>query len=113
MERIMKKEELASELASRCNFYKKNMRTVVDELANIIIEHFETAEFGADSELHLAPGVVLIGKRKPAGEAKDPRTGETILSPEKVIPAAVFKTSLRQKLYKKSKYYKKKNKKKE
>lgn len=111
MERIMKKDELVEELSTRCEFYKKNMRLVVDELANIIIEHFETAEFGADSELHLAPGVVLIGKRKPAGEAKDPRTGEVIVSPEKVIPSAVFKQSVRLKLYKKPKGYKKKKKK--
>ena len=107
----MKKEELASELSNRCNFYKKNMRLVVDELANIIIEHFQTAEFDADSELHLAPGVVLVGKRKPEGEAKDPRNGEIIISPEKVIPSAVFKQSLRLKLYKQPKGYKKKNKK--
>ena len=108
MERIMKKDELVEELSTRCGFYKKNMRLVVDELANIIIEHFETAEFGADSELHLAPGIVLKGTRKPAGEAKDPRTGEKIISPEKVIPSAVFKQSIRLKLYKKPKGYKKK-----
>ena len=106
----MKKEEIASELAQRCNFYKKNMRLVVDELANIIIEHFQTAELGADSEFHLAPGVVLIGKRKPATEAVDPRTGENIISPEKVIPSAVFKQSVRQKLYVRPKGYKKKGK---
>ena len=106
----MRKDELVEELSTRCDFYKKNMRLVVDELANIIIEHFETAEFGADSELHIAPGVVLVGKRKPSGEAKDPRTGETIVSPEKVIPSAVFKQSVRLKLYKKPKGYKKKNK---
>ena len=99
MERIMKKEELASELAARCEFYKKNMRDVVDALADIIVEHLQTAEFGADSELHIAPGVVICGKRKPAGEAKDPRTGETVISPEKVIPSAVFKQSIRKKLY--------------
>lgn len=108
MERIMKKDELASELAKRCNFYKKNMKLVVNELANIIEEHFQTAEFGADSELHLAPGVVLIGTRKPEGEAKDPRTGEIIISPEKVIPSATFKQSIRKKLYVQTK---KKNKK--
>ena len=106
----MRKDELVEELSTRCDFYKKNMRLVVDELANIIIEHFETAEFGADSELHIAPGVVLVGKRKPSGEAKDPRTGETIVSPEKVIPSAVFKQSVRLKLYKKPKGYKKKKK---
>lgn len=111
MKRIMKKEDLVEELSSRCDFYKKNMKLVVDELANIIIEHFETAEFGSDSELHLAPGIVLKGTRKPAGEAKDPRTGEIVISPEKVIPSAVFKQSVRLKLYKKPNGYKKKNKK--
>ena len=111
MERIMKKTELAEELAARTGFYKKNAREFVEALSDIIIEHFQTAEFGADSELHLAPGVVLVGKRKPSGEAKDPRTGEIVISPEKVIPSAVFKQSVRLKLYKKSKYYKKKNKK--
>lgn len=111
MERIMRKAELVEELATRTGFFKKNMREVVDALSDIIEEHFQTAELGADSELHLAPGVVLVGKRKPAGEAKDPRTGEMIVSPEKVIPSATFKQSIRLKLYKKPKGYKKKNKK--
>ena len=101
MERIMKKPELVDELAARTGFFKKNMKDVVDALSDIIEEHFLTAEFGEDSELHLAPGVVLIGKRKPAGEAKDPRTGEMVVSPEKVIPSATFKKSIRLKLYKK------------
>lgn len=111
MKRIMKKDDLIEELSIRCDFYKKNMKLVVEELSKIIMEHFKTAEIGADSELHLAPGVVLIGKRKPASKAKDPRTGEVVMSPEKVIPSAKFKQSIRQKLYKKSNYYNKKNKK--
>ena len=111
MERIMKKDDLIDELAVRTGFFKKNMKEVVEALSDIIIEHFQTAEFGADSELHLAPGVVLTGTRKPAGEAKDPRTGQIIISPEKVIPKAVFKPSIRLKLYKKPKGYKKKSKK--
>ena len=108
MERIMKKENLVDELAERTGFFKKNMKDVVDALADIVVEHFQTAEFGADSEFHIAPGVVLVGKRKPAGEAKDPRTGEIIVSPEKVIPSAMFKQSIRQKLYKQPKGYQKK-----
>ena len=111
MKRIMKKEELACELAARCGFYKKNMRDVVNALADIVIEHFETAEFGADSELHLAPGVVLVGTRKPEGKSIDPRDRSEVVSPEKVIPSAVFKPSVRLKLYKKPKGYKKKTKK--
>lgn len=108
MERIMKKPELTNELAERTGFYKKNMKDVVNALSDIVEEHFQTAEFGADSELHLAPGVVLVGTRKPEGKAIDPRDRSEIISPEKVVPSAVFKQSIRKKLYVQSK--KKKNK---
>lgn len=108
MKRIMKKPELIDELSKRTGFFKKNMKDVVDALADIVEEHFLTAEFGADSELHLAPGVVLCGERKPEQESVDPRNREPIITPEKVLPYAIFKQSIRQKLYVKSK---KKNKK--
>ena len=111
MERIMKKPQLINELASRTNFYKRNMKDVVEALADIVIEQLQTATLDEDSEFHIAPGVVLIGHRVPEREAKDPRTGEKILSPEKVIPKAVFKPSMRLKLYKKPKGYQKKKKK--
>ena len=111
MERIMKKQELVDELSARTGFYKKNMREVVDALAEIIEESFQMAEFGADSELHLAPGVVLVGTRKPEGVSIDPRDRSEIITPEKVLPSAIFKQSIRQKLYTKTKYYKKKGKK--
>lgn len=107
----MKKPELTDELAARTGFYKKNMKEVVDALSDIVEEHFNTAEFGADSELHIAPGVVLCGERKPEGESIDPRDRSVIITPEKVVPYAIFKQSIRQKLYKKTNYYKKKNKK--
>ena len=109
MERIMKKPELVDELATRTGFFKKNMRDVVEALSDIVEEHFHTAEFDADSELHLAPGVVLCGKRKPEGESIDPRDRSVVITPEKVVPYAVFKQSIRKKLYEKPK--KKRNKK--
>ena len=107
----MKKPELAAELAARTGFYKKNMKEVVDALPDIILEQLQTATFEHDAEIHLAPGLVIGGRRVPAREAKDPRTGEVIVSPEKVIPYAEFKPTLRLKLYKKPKGYKKKGKK--
>ena len=85
MKRIMKKEDLACELASRTNFFKKNMREVVNALADIVIEQLQTAEFDKDSEFHLAPGIVLCGRRTPEHESIDPRNRETIVTPEKVI----------------------------
>lgn len=110
MKRIMKKDDLAIELAERTGFYRKNTREIVNALADIVVEHFNTATFDEPSELHLAPGLVLIGTRKPEGVSIDPRDRSEIVSPEKVIPSAIFKPSLRLKLYKKPKGYKKKGK---
>lgn len=108
---IFNKEDIVDMLAEKTGFYKKNMLDVVNAFEEIIMECLQSATFDSDSELRLAPGIVICGKRKPAGEAKDPRTGEVIISPEKVIPSAVFKQSVRLKLYKKPKGYKKKKKK--
>jgi nucleoid DNA-binding protein len=108
MDNVFKKDDLVDMLHEKTGFYKKHMLEVANALEEIILECFQAATFEHDSELQLAPGVVLVGHRKPAGEAKDPRTGETILSPEKVIPSATFKQSIRLKLYKKPKGYKKK-----
>ena len=108
MSQIMKKEDLACKLAETCGFYKKNMREVVNALPDIILEQLQTATFEQYAEIHLIPGLVIGGRRVPAKEAKDPRTGEIIISPEKVIPYAEFKPTLRLKLYKKPKGYKKK-----
>lgn len=111
MERIMKKHELANELAARTGFYKKNMKEVVEALDDIIIEHFSEATFDEPSELHIATGVILGGRRTPERESIDPRNREPITTPEKVVPYAIFKPSVRLKLYKKPKGYKKKGKK--
>lgn len=111
MERIIKKPELTDILAEKTGFFKCNMKIVVDALADIVVENLRTATLEQDSEFHIAPGVVIIGHRVPEREAKDPRTGEKIMSPEKVIPKAVFKPSVRLKLYQKPKGYKKKGKK--
>ena len=99
MERIMRKQELIDELATRTDFFKKNIKVIVDALEDIIFENLESAEIGADSELHIATGIVIGGRRTPQREAKDPRNGEKIITPEKVVPYAVFKTSIRKKLH--------------
>lgn len=96
---IFKKEDLVDMLSQKTGFYKKNMLDVANALEEIILECLQSATFEHNSELRLAPGVIICGTRKPEGEAKDPRNGEIIVSPEKVIPSAVFKQSIRKKLY--------------
>lgn len=111
MDNVFKKDDLVDMLAEKTGFYKKNMLEVANALEEIILECFQAATFECNSELQLAPGVVLVGTRKPEGKSIDPRDRSEIISPEKVIPSAVFKQSIRQKLYKQPKGYKKKGKK--
>ena len=111
MGQIIKKDDLVDLLAKKTSFYKQNMRDVANALEDIILESLQSATFEQDSELHLAKGVRICARRVPEGEAKDPRTGEMIISPEKVIPYAEFKPTLRLKPYKKPKGNKKKTKK--
>lgn len=111
MSNIYKKEDLVDMLAEKTGFYKMNMREVANALEDVILECLQSATFESDSELQLAPGVVLVGTRKAEGKAKDPRTGEVVISPEKVVPSAIFKQSIRRKLFVQPKGYQKKNKK--
>ena len=112
MKRVMNREDLARALAEKTGFYISNMQEVTIALADVIVENLSTATFEEDSEILLAPGLIIGGRRVPEREAKDPRNGDVIVSPEKVIPYATFKPSIRQKLYVKPKGYVKKNKKK-
>lgn len=99
MKRIIKKDDLVDILSQKTGFFKKNMVEVVNALEDIILENMKMARIGEPSELHLAPGMYIGGKRKPEGPAKNPKTGEEVISPEKVIPYAQFNQSIRYKLY--------------
>lgn len=108
MERVMNRDGLARALAEKTGFYIHNMQTVTFALEEIILENMQSATFKERSEILLAPGVIIGGRRIPEQEAKDPRTGEKVMSPEKVIPYATFKPSIRKKLYVQPKKKKKK-----
>ena len=100
LKRIMKREDSVEDLSERTGFFKKDVKEMVIAYENLIYELFDLAEFGADSEVHIAPGIVISGERVHKKKAKDPRTNADIISPEKVIPHASFKQSLRYKLRK-------------
>lgn len=99
IKRVMKKDDLARALAAETGFYIKNCVEMVTALEEIILENMKMAEFDNPSEIRLAPGVIIGGKRKAEGPAKNPQTGETTISPEKVIPYSKFGQVIRYKLY--------------
>ena len=101
MNRVMKKEDLVDELSLRTNFYKCNIKVILDALDDIIIENMSTATKKEPSEIHLSLGFVFGGRYSPKHEARDPRTGETVMTPAKYIPYARFSPHFRKKINKK------------
>ena len=101
MERVLKRKELVDELASRTNFYKKNIDEILDALDDVIVENMSAATKKEPSEIHLSLGFVFGGRYSPKHEARDPRTGETVITPAKYIPYARFSPHFRKKINKK------------
>ena len=91
VKRILKKKDIANELAKRCDFYKYSMEAVVDALEDIIVENMGEATFDENSEIQLAKGLTIGARRVPEREVRDPRN-------QKVIPFARFTYTFRQKI---------------
>lgn len=101
MERVLKRKQLVDELAARTGFYKQNIDAMLDALDDVIVENMGTATKNEPSEIQLSLGFVFGGRFSPKHEVKDPRNGETVMTPSKYIPYAKFKPSFRKKINKK------------
>ena len=95
---ILKKKEIANELASKTGFFKSSMEDVVDALEDIIVEKLGEATFDEDVTIKLSKGLTIGAHRVEAREARDPRNQNVIKIPEKVIPYAKFTYTFRQKI---------------
>lgn len=101
MERVMKRKELVDELSTRTGFYKHNIDTILNALDDVIVENMSTATKDEPSEIRLSLGFTLGGRFSPKHEARNPKTGETIMTPSKYIPYAKFSPAFRKKINKK------------
>ena len=101
MERVLKRKELVDILAEKTDFYKYNVEKFLDALDEVIVENMSVATKTEPSEIHLSHGFVFGGRYSPKREARDPRDGSIITTPEKYIPYARFKPSFRKKINKK------------
>lgn len=96
----MDQKDIVNELNERTGFYKKNIRTLLDALEDIIIENMNMATYDQQSEIVLFTGWRLGAKRVPERPYCDPRNREEIITPEKLIPHCKLKQSFRQKINK-------------
>lgn len=98
MKRVLKKNEIVDELNARTGFYKKNLIEILMALDDIIVENMKEATEDCPSEMYLSNGFVFGGRYSPSHEVRDPRNGNTVVTPAKFIPYARFKTSFRKKI---------------
>lgn len=94
----MDQKDIVNELNERTGFYKKNIRTLLDALEDIIIENMNMATYDKPSEIALFTGWRLGAKRVPERPYCDPRNREEIITPEKLIPHCKLKQSFRQRI---------------
>lgn len=98
MQRIMKREDVVRAISEKTDFFMKDIKTILEALEEVIIENMNEATYDSPSELYLAHGFIIGGKRSPAHEVRDPRTQEVVMTQEKILPYAKYKVSFRQKI---------------
>lgn len=101
MERVMKRKELIDELSARTGFFKHNIDEILNALDDVIVENMSTATKTEPSEIRLSLGFTFGGRYAPKRQVRNPKTGETVMTPAKYIPYARFSPAFRKKINKK------------
>ena len=97
MERYIDQFDVVDELNARTGFYKKDIRVVLEELENIILENMQTATVEEPSECRLFFGFVIGAKRIPTQQRAHPKTKEMIEVAEHLNPYVRFKATFQKK----------------
>lgn len=100
MERILRGKDLIDELSERTNFHKYAVKEFLEALDELIVENMNEATFDEAAEVYLTKGITIGAYRSPEREARDPRNGSKIVTPEKVIPYARFTQTYRRRINK-------------
>ena len=97
MERYIDQFDVVDELNERTGIYKKDIRVVLEELENIILENMQTATVEEPSECRLFFGFIIGAKRMAAKKKTHPKTRELIDVPEHLNPYVRFKSTFQKK----------------
>ena len=98
MKKFISQDDIIDELHKKTEFYKKDLRTIIDSLEEVIMELMVDTVEGQPSEIRLFHGWKLGAKVLPERESKNPKTGEMIVTPEKISPYCSFEQSFKKKL---------------
>ena len=98
MKSFVSQSDIIEELHNRTDIYRKDLRFILDALEDVIIDMMSRANKENPSEIRLFHGWKLGAKILPEREAKNPKTGETIIIPEKMSPYCRFEQTFKKKL---------------
>ena len=102
IKKFMTQSDVVDTIKQQTGFFKKDIQVVIDALDDIIIDNMRMATVDEPSEIKLFHGWKLGGKRLPERPYRDPRNGQSIVTPEKVVPYCQFKLSIRQRINQKN-----------
>ena len=83
----MNRTEYVKAVAEKANLTQKAVKEVLE-----VMQEVAYAEMAAEGKVAIFEGLTLEGVKKPAREARNPLTGQTIKVEEKVAPKAKFGT---------------------
>jgi hypothetical protein len=97
MERYIDQFYVVDELSKRTGYYKYQVREVLEQLEDIILENMQEATLEQPSETRLFFGFTIGAKRIPAKQKRGPKDIEPTYVPEHINPYVKFKTTFKQK----------------
>lgn len=81
----MTTKEMLVAISEKTGFSQKDIKRVIDTMKEVVVDRVS-----AKDEVKICNGITFCGVEKPAHEARNPRTGETVSVPAKVQ----FKTKI-------------------
>lgn len=98
MKSFISQNEVIDALYEETDIHKKDLRFVLDALEKVVMNMMLKATKEQPTEIRLFHGWKLGAKILPERKSKNPKTGEAIVTPEKVSPYCHFEQSFKKKL---------------
>ena len=100
MKNYVTQDQIIRQVKDKTGYSLKALKEAFDALEEVLVENMLEATEEQPSEIRLFHGWRIGAKILPEREAKDPRNGQTIITPRKFSPYCTFEQYYRQKINK-------------
>ena len=96
--KFINQEDVINELHQKTDIYKKDLRFIMDSLESVIMDMMLEASADNPTEIRLFHGWKLGAKVLPEREARNPKSGESVVAPARLSPYCHFEQSFKKRL---------------